>query len=101
MDSYHLDERDPSTYELDPLSVFLHDLMEQYPDLQEIMGNVRYQAEEAFPVSQQCSTDFLFQRNPFQIEKCGADNPAVVNPGVDYLIPYWMASYHGFVRKDF
>ncbi len=99
-DRYYLPARDPSTYTLDPLSVFLHDLMEQFPFLQEIMGNVDYQALEAFPVDQQCTTDFLFQRNPFEIEECGGDDPTVVNPGVDYLLPYWLASYHKFVTKD-
>jgi len=51
-------------------------------------------------VDMQCSTDFLFQRSPFRIEECGGDNPKAVNPGVDYLIPYWLASYHKFVAKD-
>ena len=99
-DRYALPERDPATYTLDPLSVFLHDLMQTYPFLQEIMGNVKYQALEAFPVPQQCTTDFLFQRNPFRFEACGSDDPTVVNPGVDYLLPYWLASYHKFISKD-
>ena len=96
---YALPDRDPSTYTLDPLSVTLHDLMEAYPILREIMGSVNDQALEAFPVDEQCTTDFLFQRNPFAIGACGSDSPEVVNPGVDYLIPYWLASYHKFVTK--
>lgn len=96
---YYLPDRNPSTYTLDPASVALHDLMEQYPILEEIMGSVNYQALEAFPVDEQCTTDFLFQRNPFKIEACGSDSPEVVNPGVDYLISYWLASYHRFVDK--
>ena len=99
-DRYHLDARDPSTYTLDPVSVFLHDLMEDYPFLGEIMGNVKYQALEAFPVNLQCTTDFLFQRNPFRFEECGSDDPTAVNPGVDYLISYWLAAYHKFIPKD-
>ncbi|MDP8254873.1 MAG: hypothetical protein P9M14_03920 [Candidatus Alcyoniella australis] len=97
--SYHLAARDPSTYVLDPMSVFLHDLMQAVPMLADIMGNVDVQALEAFPVGRQCATDFLFQRNPFQIEECGVDNPKAVNPGVDYLLPYWLASYHRFADK--
>ena len=97
---YYLSARDPYTYTLDPVSVFLHDLLADYPFLQQIMGNVNYQAEEAFPVNLQCTTDFLFQRNPFKIEECGNDDPKVVNPGVDYLIPYWLATYHKFISKD-
>ena len=97
---YYLPARDPYSYTLDPISVFLHDLFATYPFLQQIMGNVRYQAAEAFPVDQQCTTDFLFQRSPFKIEECGSDDPKVVNPGVDYLISYWLATYHKFVTKD-
>jgi len=98
--SYHLDARDPLTYTLDPLSVFLHDLMEEYPWLEDLMGGVNYQAAEAFPVDLQCTTDFLFQRNPFRIEECGNDDPKHVNPGVDYLISYWLAAYHRFIDKE-
>ena len=98
---YHIDERDPTTYTLDPLSVLFSDLQDDYPFLRNLMGGiVDYQATEAFPVDLQCSTDFLFQRNPFHIKECGADNPSVVNPGVDYLIAYWLASYHKFMSKD-
>jgi hypothetical protein len=99
-DQYSLPDRDESTYDLDPLSVLMHDLMVQFPFLADIMGNVKVQALEAFPVDQQCTTDFLFQRNPFRFNACGSDNPKIVNPGVDYLIPYWLASYHKFVTKD-
>ena len=97
---YYLPERDPATYELDPLSIFFHDLMIQYPALIELMGLVRFQAETAFPIRQQCTSDFIFQRNPFQIEACGSDDPSHVYAGVDYLISYWLASYHGFISKD-
>ena len=74
--------------------------MEKYPVLQQIMGDVQVQAAEAFPVQQQCSTDFLWQRNPFSIGPCGNDDPAAVEPGVDYIVAYWMASYHKFITKD-
>jgi len=97
---YYLPARDISTYTIDPFSVFLHDLMVDYPFLQQIMGNVNPQALDAFPVLEQCTTDFMFQRNPFSIDECGSNNPAVVNPGVDYLIAYWLAGYHRFVTKD-
>ncbi|MDP8223014.1 MAG: hypothetical protein P9L99_06625 [Candidatus Lernaella stagnicola] len=96
---YYLPERDPGSYELDPLSVFLHDLMEEYPFLEELMGGVNYQAQEAFGVQQQCSTDFLYQRNPFRFTEWGQDRPDIVNPGVDYLISYWMSAYHKFIDK--
>ncbi len=91
---------DPETTELDPVSVFLDNLMEQYPFLKEIMGDVDPQAAEAFPVQLQCETDFLWQRSPFSIGPCGSDDPSSVQPGVDYIVAYWMASYHKFITKD-
>jgi hypothetical protein len=96
---YHLPARDPSTYELDPVSVALHDLQVQYPFLEELIGGIDYQALNAFPVDQQCSKDFRFQKSPFLIEECGTDAPTSVYPGVDYLIAYWLANYHKYVDK--
>jgi len=96
--SYYVD---PPDNELDPVSVFLDDLMTQYPFLAELLGDVDPQSLEAHPVLEQCSTDFLWQRNPFRIEPCGSDNPAVTRPGVDYLTAYWLASYHKFIDKEF
>jgi hypothetical protein len=97
---YFLEERDPATYTLDPLSVLLAELTDGPTLIRDLIGRVDYQATEAFPVDLQCSTDFLFQRNPFHVGECGVDNPSVVNPGVDYLIAYWLASYHKFLPKD-
>ena len=91
---------DPQTTNLDPLSVFLDNLMEEWPWLAELLGNVDPQAMEAFPVLEQCTTDFLWQRNPFHVGPCGSDSPQVVNPGVDYLAAYWLASYHKFIAKE-
>jgi len=91
---------DPQTTDLDPLSVWLDDLMEQFPFLAELMGDVDPQAAEAFPVPEQCSTDFLWQRNPFHVGPCGSDSPNVVNPGIDYLVAYWMSAYHKFITKE-
>ena len=99
-DRYYLPARDPATYTLDPDSVFFHDLFELFPFLKELLGNVNVQAEEAFPVPLQCTTDFLWQRNPFKIDACGEDDPRHVNPGVDYLIAYWVARYHGFLGNE-
>ena len=99
-DRYAVPARDPGTYTIDPTSVTLHDLFEQYPIFQDLLGHVNVQALDAFPVPLQCSTDFLWQRNPFKIDECGSDDPRQVNPGVDYLLAYWVASYHKFVTKD-
>jgi len=91
---YYLPDKEPSTYELDPVSVMLAKAYDDQPWLEELMGDVDAQAKTAFPVKQQCSSGFLFQRNPFQIYACGSDNPKKVNGGVDYLVAYWLNSYH-------
>jgi len=96
---YRLPARDPASYTVDPDSRRLHDLFEAVPLLAELMGHVDVQALEAFPVPLQCSTDFLWQRSPFQIDACGSDDPATVNPGVDYLVAYWAGAYHRLLTK--
>jgi len=80
--------------------VTLHDLIEQYPFLESVFGDVDPQSLEAHPVPEQCSSDFLWQRNPFQIEPCGVDRPEETRPGVDYLVAYWLAAYHKFIGKE-
>jgi hypothetical protein len=96
--SYALPER--TDYELDPISVFLDDLQTQFPWLEDLFGSVDPQAKDAFPVPEQCSAGFMFQKNPFKFEACGVDDPTEVNPGVDYLVAYWLAAYSKFLTKD-
>jgi uncharacterized protein (TIGR03437 family) len=38
-------------------------------------------------------TDFLWQRSPFQLAVGGAG--IIESPGIDYILPYWMARYYG------
>ncbi|MCL4234617.1 MAG: hypothetical protein KJ042_08870, partial [Deltaproteobacteria bacterium] len=66
----------------------------------ELMGEANVQADEAFPVDQQCSSGFMFQRNPFSVDACGSDDPQIVNSGHDYLAAYWTAAYLGRLAKD-
>ena len=96
--NYRLEER--VDYELDPVSILLHDLSEQYPLFRELVGDFEPQALEAFPVPLQCAVDFQWQAHPFEIGACGADDPSDVNAGVDYIVAYWLASYHKLVTKD-
>jgi hypothetical protein len=57
----------------------------------------------ALPVSKRVGTDFLWQRPPFNtaMRECpkkpivSAQNPCDVSPGIDYLLPFWMAQYVG------
>ena len=47
------------------------------------------------PVNDRYTTDFLWQRSPFQLK--GGEDGTVPTPGVDYILPYWMARYYGVV----
>lgn len=42
--------------------------------------------------------DFIWQRHPWGLYDPG--NPAQTEPGVDYLVAYWMGRHHGFIPDD-
>ncbi|HJO04913.1 MAG TPA: hypothetical protein QGG47_13170 [Acidobacteriota bacterium] len=45
------------------------------------------------PVAERVTTDFLWQRDPFVLSGGGGGD--VGAPGIDLLLPYWMARYYG------
>ena len=49
------------------------------------------------PVNDRYPTDFLWQRSPFQL--AGGEDGTVPTPGVDYILPYWMARYYQVVTQ--
>src|SRR5579884_1201976 len=51
------------------------------------------EACEPVPVPIRPWTDFLWQRDPFQL--AGGDSRSVENAGIDYILPYWMGRYYG------
>ncbi|HEU0123220.1 MAG TPA: hypothetical protein VFQ91_22000 [Bryobacteraceae bacterium] len=53
------------------------------------------QACQPIPVDLRTPTDFLWQRNPFQLTGGGAGT--IGNAGIDYILPYWMARYYGVI----
>jgi uncharacterized protein (TIGR03437 family) len=55
------------------------------------------QACEPIPVDKRSPTDFLWQRNPFQL--FGGDKGTIGNAGIDYILPYWMARYYGVLTE--
>ena len=94
-------DRDPSTYVLDPFSQDMVELSEACPLIEELLGfHFQLQALEAFPVPLQCPDHFLWERNPFRIYECGNDEPRDVGPGADYLVAYWTACYYRIIGKD-
>ncbi len=91
----------PPEAELDPLSVTLYELQQEFPFLADIMGRVNLQALEAYPVKYQCSSGFIFQRNMWATS-CGqtVDVPSYVNSGHDFLAAYWLASAYGVLEES-
>jgi hypothetical protein len=51
------------------------------------------------PVPDRVSTDFLWQRSPFQLANLGGLNN-IEGAGIDYILPYWMARYYGVAGED-
>jgi hypothetical protein len=47
----------------------------------------------AIAVADRVTTDFIWQRNPFDLVGGGAGT--IESAGIDYLLPYWMARYYG------
>jgi hypothetical protein len=95
-----LPAKNPATYTVDPISELLYGLQQALPWLGPMMGSVVPQALDAFPVTGYCSDEFIFQTSPFVIQQCGEGSPTKVDAGVDFLIPYWLASYHKFITKE-
>jgi uncharacterized protein (TIGR03437 family) len=56
------------------------------------------QACQPIPVPDRVTTDFLWQRSPFQL--AGGGSGRIENAGIDYILPYWMARYYGVVAAD-
>ncbi|MDQ6663491.1 MAG: hypothetical protein M3Z23_03760 [Acidobacteriota bacterium] len=55
------------------------------------------QACQPVPVALRPLTDFLWQRSPFQLVSAGAGT--IESPGIDYILPYWMARFYGTVQS--
>lgn len=52
---------------------------------------------EPIPVELRVATDFLWQRSPFQMS--GGGDGFIESPGIDYILPYWMARYYGVINE--
>ena len=59
----------------------------------QLCGNSR--ACHPIAVVDRIPTDFLWQRNPFDVVGGGAGT--IETAGIDYILPYWMARYYGVV----
>jgi len=48
------------------------------------------------PVAQRITTDFIWQRSPFQLQ--GGGLGAIEGAGIDYILPYWMSRYYKIMQ---
>ena len=53
------------------------------------------EACQPVPVPLRPPTDFLWQRDPFQLS--GGGSGVIEGAGIDYILPYWMARYYGVI----
>lgn len=68
---------------------------DQFVDDMQVVTNCGSEACQPVPVPIRPPTDFLWQRDPFQLS--GGGSGLVESAGVDYVLPYWMARYFGVV----
>ncbi len=55
-------------------------------------SSTRLRVVDPLPVAQRAPQDFLWQRSPFT-DLSGSATPNHQEPGIDYLLPYWMLRY--------
>ena len=70
------------------------DLTAEYQAAGQVCGG---RACAPVPVDRRPTTDFLWQRSPFTLS--GGGTGEVGAPGLDYLLPYWMARKYGVVVR--
>jgi uncharacterized protein (TIGR03437 family) len=55
------------------------------------------EACQPVPVPLRPTTDFLWQRDPFELT--GTGDGTIESAGIDYILPYWMARYYDLVTS--
>jgi uncharacterized protein (TIGR03437 family) len=66
-------------------------------DVSKIVPVCGSEACQPVPVPLRPPTDFLWQRDPFQLS--GGGSGSIENAGVDYILPYWMGRYYGVISE--
>lgn len=69
-----------------------------YVDLTNTVKVCGSEACQPVPVSMRPTTDFLWQRDPFQLT--GGGLGTIEGAGIDYILPYWMGRYYGVIAAD-
>ena len=68
-----------------------------YVDLSKVVKVCGSAACDPVPVPIRPPTDFLWQRDPFQLT--GGGTGATEGAGIDYILPYWMGRYYGVLPE--
>ena len=76
----------------------LRPVRDPYVDLTNTVKVCGSEACSPVPVPLRPPTDFLWQRDPFQLT--GGGTGLVESPGIDYILPYWMGRYYGVISPD-
>jgi len=58
----------------------------------------RYLTFDPVPVYLRCPSTFTWWRNPYEHQSCEED-PTHVKQPADYLLPYWMGRYFGYIQE--
>jgi uncharacterized protein (TIGR03437 family) len=66
-----------------------------YVDLTKTVQVCGTEACQPVPVPLRPTTDFLWQRDPFQL--AGGGLGTIESAGIDYILPYWMGRYYGVI----
>jgi len=69
---------------------------DQYVDDTKLVAVCGSEACQPVPVPMRPPTDFLWQRDPFQLT--GGGSGLIESAGIDYILPYWMGRYYAAVR---
>jgi hypothetical protein len=70
------------------------DVYLDWTDLVQVCGG---HACTPLPIQDRITTDFVWQRSPFQLAGGGAGN--IEGAGIDYILPYWMARFYGLLKN--
>jgi uncharacterized protein (TIGR03437 family) len=66
-----------------------------YVDDTKLVAVCGSEACQPVPVPIRPTTDFLWQRDPFQLT--GGGSGTIEGSGIDYILPYWMGRYYGVI----
>jgi len=75
----------------------LRPIRNPYTDLTGLYDQCDDHACQPIPVDKRVTTDFIWQRSPFQL--AGGADGKIEGPGIDYILPYWMARYYGVITE--